>query len=117
MFYKIIVFSIVSVVFFSCKKDLIDTKQNQLVDITSQEQFNNLIKEKTTLVFFHASWCKVCKEQRPAVEALTQNTELVDINFAELEYDDYKDIAKSVNVTGFPTILIFKNGVEAERLN
>ncbi|MDP2175697.1 MAG: thioredoxin family protein [Bacteroidota bacterium] len=119
----IILFVLIVCFFASCKKEkdkeaLVDTSQNSLVDITSQQQFNDLISQNdVALVFFHASWCAICKEQRPAVEALTMDTELNKVSFSELEYDDYKTIADGVNVTGFPTILIFKKGVEAHRLN
>ncbi len=112
-----LLFITISLLAFSCKKDLVDTSKNTLVDITSQEQFNDFKAQKTTFVFFHASWCKICKEQRPAVEELSTDSELNGFNLGELEFDDHKDIAKGVNVTGFPTILIFKNGVEAHRLN
>jgi thioredoxin 1 len=106
----------------SCKKEkqvaLVDTSQNVIVDITSQQQYNDLIsKNDVALVFFHASWCKICKEQRPAIESLSVDNELSKISFSELEYDDFKSIADGANISGFPTILIFKKGIEAHRLN
>lgn len=99
----------------ACKKDLVDTSTNQIPDITNLASFQQNIAEGVSLVFFHASWCTKCKEQRPAFEAASANTQRGTAQFFEVEYEDYKEIADAYDVTGFPTMVLFKDGKETKR--
>ena len=103
-------------VFFSCKKDLVDTSSNQIADVSEETSFESRIETGVSVVFFHASWCSVCEEQRPAVEEASELDELSFASFIEVEYDDSRDLFESQNVDGFPQLLIYKDGVEQERL-
>lgn len=107
---------VIALAFTSCKKDLVDTSLNEIQDVTSLEMFRQDISTGVSLVFFHASWCDICAEQRPAFEESATNTDLNAVLFLEVEYDDNKDVAQEYNVPGFPQMLIFKDGVEQERL-
>lgn len=99
-----------------CKKDLVDTSANNIEDVLEDSSFESKIAEGTTVAFFHASWCSSCEQQRPAVEQASEKEELSFATFIEVEYDDSREIFDSQNVGGFPQILIYKNGVEQERL-
>jgi len=106
----------ISTVVLSCgKEDLVNTAQNQLVDITSVEQFNMEVKEGVSMVFYHASWCSKCAEQRPAVETISEKGEYNEVFFAEVEYEEHSDLVKAQKINGFPTIVIYKDGVENKR--
>ncbi|MFT4521621.1 MAG: thiol-disulfide isomerase/thioredoxin [Bacteroidia bacterium] len=99
-----------------CKKeDLVDTTQNELIDITSESQFNEGVKSGVSLIFYHASWCSKCAEQRPAVEAISVRPDFGNVFFAEVEYEDHKGIVQGQNIAGFPTIVIYKDGVEQKK--
>lgn len=100
----------------SCKRELVDTNANSVEDVNSNQTFDEKIASGVTLAFFHASWCSICKEQRPAVEAASEDSQLDFAEFVEVEYEDNKEIVDEHNVPGFPTILIFKDGMEKERL-
>ena len=100
----------------SCKKELVDTSQNQITDIDDLTAFNESIASGVSLVFFHASWCSICAEERPHVEAASKNADVSFAQFIEIEYDDNKNIFSEYNVEGFPQILIFKDGTEQTRL-
>jgi thioredoxin 1 len=99
----------------SCKKDLVDTTANDIPDVTDLASFEQNIAEGVSLVFYHAAWCSKCKEQRPAFEAASNNTESGPAKFFELDYDDYEDIAKKYDVSGFPTMVLYKDGIEVQR--
>mgnify|MGYP002630830496 CR=1 FL=1 len=106
----------ISTIVLSCgKEDLVNTAQNQLVDITSVEQFNMEVKEGVSMVFYHASWCSKCAEQRPAVEMISEKGEYNVVFFAEVEYEEHTDLVKAQKINGFPTIVIYKDGVENKR--
>lgn len=119
MSFKVSGLILISLLAFSAckKKAIVDTSSNMLTDITSQAQFDEHIQTGVSLVFFHASWCTICKEQRPAVEELTTDSELAAVKFGELEYDDLTAVANKAGVKSFPTIVIFKNSAEVTRLN
>lgn len=101
----------------SCKKDLVDTSANQIEDLTDLGVAKQKIETGVSMVFFHASWCKVCKEQRPAFETVSKNTEVASSRFYEVEYDDHKDIVDNYKVTGFPTIVLYSGGKEIKRFS
>lgn len=97
------------------KKDLVDTNENEIVDINSLQTFENEIQSGVSLVFFHASWCSTCAAQRPAVEAVSMKNEFSSVFFGEVEFEDNTDINQEYSISGFPTIVIFKDGVEQYR--
>ena len=105
-----------TIVLTSCKKDLVDTTDNSIEDITETQSFKNKIADGVSVVFFHASWCSVCEEQRPNVEEASESDEKGEVRFIEVEHDDSRDVFDEYNVEGFPQLLFFKNGVEQERL-
>ena len=107
---------LIGTAFTACKKDLVDTAANDVEDVNSNQTFEEKIADGVTLAFFHASWCSFCEEQRPAVEAASDDPQLSFVEFIEIEYEDNEEIVDNYNVPGFPTILIFNDGDEVERL-
>lgn len=103
-------------VMVACKKELVDTSKNSINDATSLSSFNEEIAEGTAMVFFHAVWCEKCEELRPTVEKLSEASDLENVKFIEVDYDETRDIFTSYKVEGFPQLLFFVDGVEQERL-
>lgn len=102
--------------FYACsKEDLVDPGANDLPDISGKEAFDAAIASGVSFVFFHASWCQNCFEQRPAVEEAQKDPAVSFARFIEVEYEDNKDIVEAYNVPGFPTMLIFVDGAEKDR--
>ena len=106
-----------TLIFSSCKKN--EEVEHEpvagLQEITSQNQIQNEVANGVSLVFFHASWCSICHQQRPAVSEVAQDTDLTGVFFGEVEFDNYPDIVDHYNVDAFPTIVIFKDGNEVDR--
>lgn len=101
----------------ACKKeDLVDTSENEIADVTSMEQLEAELEEGVTVVFYHASWCSNCKAQRPAFESAPDHLSISEADFLEVEHGDHKKLAEKYGVPGFPTIVIYKNGLESIRL-
>ncbi|MCI8270215.1 MAG: thioredoxin [Lachnospiraceae bacterium] len=70
---------------------------------------------KPVLVDFYADWCGPCKMMAPLVETLAD--ELADeAVIGKLNVDDCEDIAMKYGVMNIPTLILFKNGQEAERV-
>lgn len=106
------------VVGLGCKDDVVtNTATNSLVDIMSKEHFDTSVQSGVSLVFYHASWCSKCAAQRPAVEAVSEEAEFLDVFFAEVEYEDFSSLVEARGIQGFPTVVIYKDNKEEKRFS
>lgn len=81
--------------------------------ITAQNFEEEVLKsEKPILVDFWATWCGPCMRQGPIVEALAEEGYAV----GKVDVDKETALAQKYGVMNIPTLLVFKNGKEAERL-
>ena len=71
-----------------------------------------LKSEKPVLVDFWATWCGPCMRQGPIIDALAEEGYAV----GKVNVDQEMALAQKYQVMNIPTLLIFKNGKEAERL-
>ena len=67
-----------------------------------------------SLVKFGATWCGPCK----GVASILQKVqpEFESIKFQDIDVDDNPDLTKIYKIKSVPTIIIFKDGVEVQRL-
>ena len=91
------------------KKDIKKLENNSII-IT-----HNNFKNKNGLLFVHADWCGFCKITKPEIIKLAEITNN-EFPIGELE-DIHKDVIKMLNIKGFPTIFIIKNGIINEEYN
>ncbi|MBR0413962.1 MAG: thioredoxin [Clostridia bacterium] len=66
------------------------------------------------LVDFWAGWCGPCKMLAPIIEQIAAEQE-GKIKVCKANVDDCMDTAAEYNVASIPTVLLFKNGEEADR--
>lgn len=67
------------------------------------------------VVDFFANWCGPCRKLGPILEEVEQ--ELASkVKFAKINTDDNLEMAKKYQVSGLPTLMVFKNGEAVERL-
>ena len=71
--------------------------------------------DKVTLVDFFADWCGPCRKLSPILEEVEQELS-GKVKFAKINTDENIDSAKEYQVSGLPTLLLFKNGEVVERM-
>ena len=68
-----------------------------------------------TIVDFFPDWCGPCRKLSPILDEL-ENELANKVKFTKINTDDNIEIAKESQVSGLPTLLIFKDGNVVERL-
>ena len=87
-----------------------------LLEITeSNFESEVLDAEGKILVDFWAPWCGPCKVQGPILEKLADSGEL-NVKFVKLNTDDNPGIAGKYGIQSIPTLIVFENGQEKDRL-
>jgi thioredoxin 1 len=66
------------------------------------------------LVDFWAPWCPPCRQQGPIVDRLADQVKGA-AKIAKLNVDDAKEVAQRFNISGIPTLILFKGGKEVKR--
>ena len=99
----------------ACSKENLVPENTQLVEISDISTYNQKLASGVSIVFYHATWCTKCASQRPAVENLVGKSEFNSVFFGQVDYEKNTNIVNQADVVGFPTILIFKDGVEKAR--
>lgn len=74
-----------------------------------------LKSDKLTVVDFFANWCGPCRKLAPILDEV-ENELGVKVKFVKIDTDENIDMAKKYQVSGLPTLLVFKNGEVVERL-
>lgn len=85
------------------------------VKYLNDENFDSEIASGVTLVDFYADWCGPCRMIAPIIEELAG--ELQDqASIAKLDIESAQKTTSNFNVTSIPTLILFKDGNEVERI-
>lgn len=70
---------------------------------------------KPVLVDFWAPWCSYCTKLVPILEELSEEMN-EQIKIAKVNVDENRSLAQRYGVMGLPTMIVFKNGEQAEMM-
>lgn len=88
-----------------------------MANIINTNEFVNEVeyKEGVVVVDFFATWCGPCKMLSPVFESLAEEME-DQAGFFKVDIDESMDLAQRFTVTTVPTVIVFKDGQEKDRL-
>ena len=85
------------------------------VRITADNFEQEVLKsDKKVVIDFWATWCGPCQMMAPILHEL--ETEMPDVQIGKVNVDEQMDLARQFRVVSIPTLIIFKNGQEVQRM-
>ena len=85
-----------------------------IIKVTN-DNFNEIKDSKyTVLIDFYADWCGPCRMLGPVLDEIAN--EKNDIAIGKVNVDNDRELANSFGIRSIPTMIIFKNGVEVDRM-
>ena len=86
-----------------------------IIDLTKENFQAEITKsDKPVMVDFWAVWCGPCQMMAPILHEL--ETEMPDVQIGKVNVDEQMDLARQFRVVSIPTLIIFKNGQEVQRM-
>ncbi|MEL6412544.1 MAG: thioredoxin [Bacteroidota bacterium] len=84
--------------------------------IINDDNFDQTLQtNQPVLIDFWATWCRPCQAMSPVIDELAQET-AGQFVIGKLDIDSNPDMPTKYNVKSIPTLIIFKEGKEVERL-
>ncbi len=84
--------------------------------LLTDSNFDSVVASDIPVVVdFWAPWCAPCRMVAPALEDLARRYQWR-LVVGKLNVDDNPDVARRFRVTGIPTLAVFRNGKEIDRV-
>ena len=80
----------------------------------SDQNFQETVQSGITLIDFFAEWCGPCKMVAPIIEELANEEQ--DVKIAKADVDTCQQLAMQHQITSVPTMVLYKDGKEVNRL-
>ena len=87
----------------------------ELIKQLDDENFQEAISSGLTLVDYFAEWCGPCRMLAPVLEEVAENMK-GKLVVAKLDIDSAQKTTQTFEVTSVPTLILFKDGKEVERI-
>lgn len=87
--------------------------QATVINVASNEQFNEITSKGNVVVDFYATWCGPCKSVSPIIDKLAQQY-AGKVLFVKVNVDKFSDLSTKFNVKGMPTFFFLKDGQKVD---
>jgi thioredoxin 2 len=97
-----------------CKNSLLD---NNVIEL-SESNFDEIIvnSDIPVVVDFWAPWCGPCKMMAPTFKSVALDYPIKAV-FAKVNTQNEQNLGAKFGIRSIPTIVVFKNGVEVQRVS
>jgi thioredoxin 1 len=90
-------------------------ENSALIEHLTAQNFANKTKNGIVLVDFWADWCMPCKMMAPILNEVAEATE-DKATVYKLNVDEQQQVAAKYGIRNIPTMILFKDGKEVERI-
>ncbi|MBE0679295.1 MAG: thioredoxin [Bacteroidales bacterium] len=90
-------------------------EESELIEHLTAQNFAHKTKSGVVLVDFWADWCMPCKMMAPILNDVAVATE-DKAKVYKLNVDEQQQIAAKYGIRNIPTMILFKDGKEVERI-
>jgi len=88
---------------------------SELIEHLTAQNFAHKTKNGIVLVDFWADWCMPCKMMAPILNEVAEATE-GSATIYKLNVDEQQQVAAQYGIRSIPTMILFKDGKEVERI-
>jgi len=88
---------------------------SELIEHLTAQNFANKTKKGVVLVDFWADWCMPCKMMAPILNEVAEATDGT-ATIYKLNVDEQQQVAAQYGIRSIPTMILFKDGKEVERI-
>ena len=88
---------------------------SDLIEHLTAQNFAHKTKKGVVLVDFWADWCMPCKMMAPVLNDVAEATEGT-ATIYKLNVDEQQQVAAQYGIRSIPTMILFKDGKEVERI-
>lgn len=81
----------------------------------NDKNFQHQIKDKVILVDFWAGWCAPCKLMAPVLNEVASELDGKS-HVGKVNIELYQSLAQKYRIRSIPTFVLFKNGMEVQRI-
>ena len=85
----------------------------EITDNNFEERVKN--SKGPLVIIFSSPWCAICKKVVPKIEAISK--EYNNVEFSKINISTDRKKSSELAILSVPTILIFKDGKEKERIS
>lgn len=114
----IVVIAVVAVLFYRSYSKMKNTPavaDSELIEHLTAQNFAHKTRSGVVLVDFWASWCMPCKMMAPILNEVAEATAET-ASIYKLNVDEQQEVAARYGIRNIPTMILFKDGKEVERI-
>ncbi|KAF5053170.1 Thiol:disulfide interchange protein DsbD [anaerobic digester metagenome] len=108
-------FAVYMIYSFRRMKTMAAVPESEKIITLTDKNFQSQTKKGLVMVDFWAEWCMPCKVMGPVLNELAEDENFKAV-VAKLNVDHYQPVSQQFGIRGIPTIILFKNGKEVDRI-